>query len=62
MTAKAFAPVPPAPVRLEPGRPLTREQTLRGVAGIDWKAWQPTVRATLIFVIRDGRKAKISLQ
>lgn len=26
----------------------------RTVAGIDWSAWQPTERATLLFVIRDG--------
>jgi len=27
----------------------------RTVAGIDWGAWRPTERATLLFVIRDGR-------
>jgi 8-oxo-dGTP diphosphatase len=26
----------------------------RTVAGIDWPAWRPTERATLLFVIRDG--------
>ncbi len=25
------------------------------VADLDWLAWQPTIRATLLFVIRDGR-------
>jgi 8-oxo-dGTP diphosphatase len=27
----------------------------RRVAEIDWKSWQPTERATLLFVIQDGR-------
>jgi 8-oxo-dGTP diphosphatase len=26
----------------------------RRVADIDWDAWRPTIRATLLFVIRDG--------
>jgi hypothetical protein len=28
--------------------------TARTVGAIDWKAWRPTERATLLFVIRDG--------
>jgi 8-oxo-dGTP diphosphatase len=40
---------------LVPGEPLTPEQAQRGVAGIDWEHWQPTVRATLGFVIQGER-------
>lgn len=46
---------PLGPSKLEPGKALTPEQAQRGVEGIDWDAWQPTVRATLSFVIRKGR-------
>ena len=42
-------------VVLEPGVPLDSEQLARGVAGIDWQAWQPSVRATLNFVLQEGR-------
>lgn len=41
--------------QLVPGKPLSRAQVERGVDGIDWERWRPTVRATLGFVLQADR-------